>query len=116
MKYVLALVLAAFVGVGCVTERYSEPPDETWKPRDSYCWAFQVDPTGQDNNNLGWSDEQPTIRQTIDGSSILEARNARVHTGLRSGKRHGEEKEDSFRQYILWTAGRDGYVNIEKRC
>lgn len=114
MKFVI-VIIASVLLAGCVTERYSESPDESWKPRDSYCWAFQVDPQGRGNNNLGWSDEQPTLRQTIDGS-VLEARNARVHTKLRVAESRGEEKEDNFRRYILWTAGRDGYVTIERRC
>lgn len=116
MKILIGIALLAIVLVACGGPRYSEPPHSTWKEREEYCFFFQVDPRGEQNNNIGWSDTRPTVEATVVGYT-LTAIDARVNLGTNYTTSRGDPDDDWFRPDVFWTADTTGgIVNVERLC
>lgn len=110
-----ALVTVAVLLFACGGLRYDVPPDATWKERDEYCFFFQVDPRGEHNSNIGWTDTRPVITESAAGRT-LTAVNARVSLNHNITSYHGKAKDDWFRADVLWASDPGGLVSVERMC
>jgi hypothetical protein len=111
----IGIALLAVVFVACGGPRYGEPPHSSWKEREEYCFFFQVDPKGGNNNNVGWSDTRPIVTETAAGRT-LTAVNARVNLYNEYTHLHGDANDDWFRPDVLWATSVNGVVNVDRRC
>lgn len=113
-KKVIALLvlmaLATPILVACASGESVQdaPPHPSWKERGEYCWYVKVDPRGDGNSMIGWTDTEPVLEVTEAGF-VVRAQNVRVAKYSR-GRYSGD---DYFKPSVLWATDGDGYVRIE---
>ena len=101
----LALFLALFLS-GCGGDGIPNlPPHESWKDRSEYCYSIVVDPRGESNTMVGYSDDVTLV--VTDAGYVVQAVDMRVYPQECCGH------DDYYMPAITWATDGDGFADIQ---
>jgi len=80
------------------------PPHSSWQERGEYCYSIVVDPRGNENSMIGYSDDVTLI--IADAGFVVQASDVRVDPDTYNGK-------DYYSPFVTWATDGDGYADIQ---